>query len=57
MKKKDIEHQNIDFHKPDTTSPLQMNDLFGVFENLDKQKVTDYVIKQVINHKVSMLTF
>ena len=57
MKKKDIEHQNIDFHKPDTTSPLQMNDLFGVFENLDKQTVTDYVIKQVINHKVSMLTF
>lgn len=31
--------------------------LFGVLENLDKQKVTAYVIKQVLKHKVPMLTF
>lgn len=35
-----------------------MNDLFGILsENLDKNKVTNYVIKQVTKNKVPMLTF
>jgi hypothetical protein len=34
-----------------------MDDIFGVLEGLDKQKVTNYVIKQVMKHKVPMLTF
>lgn len=33
------------------------HDIFDVLDTLDKQKVTEYVIKQVTKHKVSMLTF
>ena len=33
------------------------DNLFWVLENFDKQKITAYVIKQVLKHKVPMLTF
>lgn len=52
-------------HKEHYESPTPMavpktphkDELFGILEGLDKQKVTNYVIKQVIKHKVPMLTF
>ncbi|HMS91127.1 MAG TPA: protein kinase [Candidatus Absconditabacterales bacterium] len=32
-------------------------EIFDVFDTFDKQKISNYVIRQVIKHKVSMLTF
>jgi hypothetical protein len=37
--------------------PQHVEDIFSVLDGLDKQKVTNYVIKQVLKHKVQMLTF
>jgi hypothetical protein len=48
------EHKTI---APKKEIPVHMDDIFGVLEGLDKQKVTNYVIKQVMKHKVPMLTF
>ncbi|MFA6255655.1 MAG: hypothetical protein WC606_00595 [Candidatus Absconditabacterales bacterium] len=57
MKKQKLDHHESAINKIDKISPPQANDLFGVFEGLDKQKITAYVIKQVLKNKVPMLTF
>ena len=56
MKKKLKEQYEIDGSVP-KKEPPHVDDIFSVLDGLDKQKVTNYVIKQVLKHKVQMLTF
>lgn len=57
MKKSPQEHKeqkNITSYKKES---VITDELFGALEGADKQKITNYAIKQVIKHKVPMLTF
>jgi len=56
MKKKLKEQYETDGSIP-KKEPPHVDDIFSVLDGLDKQKVTNYVIKQVLKHKVPMLTF
>jgi len=56
MKKKLKEQYETDGSVP-KKEPPHVDDIFSVLDGLDKQKVTNYVIKQVLKHKVQMLTF
>jgi hypothetical protein len=56
MKKKSKEQYETDGSIP-KKQPPHVEDIFSVLDGLDKQKVTNYVIKQVLKHKVQMLTF
>lgn len=56
MKKK-IGQPNIYNDMQEQNSISDEKNIFGVLESLDRQKMTHYVIKQVMDHKVPMLTF
>lgn len=57
MKRENAEHKEKNTPRTSKKYAWKMEDLFGVLKDLDKQKVTDYVIKQVSKNKVPMLTF
>lgn len=56
MKKK-IGQPNIHNDMQEQNTISDKKNIFGVLESLDRQKMTHYVIKQVMDHKVPMLTF
>ena len=56
MRKKSEQKNVYNEHQEKKFVP-NMDNLFGVLEDLDRQKITNYVIKQVTKHKVPMLTF
>ncbi len=55
--KKISENHNMNDIISSKKSLSNPDDLFDVLHTLDKHKITDYAIKQVINHNVPMLTF
>lgn len=54
---KKIPQENKEHKVPSKNVVSYKDDIFDVLEGIDKQKITNYVIKQVLKHKVPMLTF
>lgn len=57
MKKKTIENTNTPHKEQWNNVILYKHNLFNTLEALDRQKITEYAVSQVINHKVPLLTF
>lgn len=57
MKKKIIENTKMHHEEQWNNGISYTHNLFTTLETLDRQKITEYVVNQVMKHKVPLLTF